>query len=1116
VGDTEFSVDRGFYTQAFTVAITTDTPGATIRYTTDGTAPTPSTGTIYTSPVPVATTTFIRAIAYRDGYQPSNIDTHSYLFLADVLQQDGSGLPATANWGHGGPDWDMDPEVVNDPRYANTLTDDLLAVPSISVVMDWDDLWAGGGQGIYIAGESDPRAASFERITADGTRTFQENGSIQIQGQSSTGRWKTDKLSLRAKFTEAYGPSKLRTRLFEDSPVEAFDTFVLDAVLNLSWLHPSSGQRGPAQYIQDQVVADLQNLGGGRAPHGSYVHLYLNGVYWGMYYLHERPDAGFHQSYAGGEKDDWNVIKHTENTVVDGSNASYMDLIARMALDQAAPANHAAVAELLDIDDFILYMLCNYFLGNTDWAHKNLYASQNEASGDSRWRFHSWDAEHVVKNVNQDITGRRDNAGQPTDFHHRLRANDEYNLRFADIVHRHFFNGGIMSPGGAAAVYSNRVAQADRAIVGESARWGDNRDSTPRTRDDDWLPTVNGNIDNYFPQRTGIVLNQLKADDLYPPVDAPVFTQHGGAFTRPLALGMSGSGTIYYTLDGSDPREAGTGNAVGTPYTAPLSLTASVRVKARVRDGGTWSALNVADFIVHEPMPFRVSEIMYNASSNEFVEIVNTSTVPASLLGYAFTEGIAFAFAGDVLGAGEYLVVVDDLAGFQLRYPAWPSLHIAGQYAGDLDKGGETLSLENATIGQGYSITYNDGRDWWAASDGAGHSLVPLAFAPGMQDGYGRWWRPSAFIGGSPAAADPTPLRDLVLNEIAAATVTGQDWFEVFNPTAQPVDTDDWYFSNEKDNLKKTPLSSGSPVDAGGWAHEFQAEPYGLRQSGEQVFLSYLPGTSEDRVADALDFPGQQTGVSYGRYPDGDPYWQGMPQTPGSANGTHSPSGFIHEVMYHPAGTNAEYIVLFNPRSVDAWRLRGEADFDFAPGSTLALGDYLVMVPFDPADAAARGAFEAAYGAQGDLVGPFTGKLDNHQGHIALQHLVEIDTWVVEDEVYYVDREPFADSADGTGLALHRVNSGRPGSDPAAWRSGLPSPGDATVAWPPVSLQLAAPWTLSFLSFSNLTYTLESTPLLKPPAWSVLQVFNQAGPVSHVDLSAGAAPARYYRVRIDE
>jgi hypothetical protein len=42
VGDTKFSVDRGFYTQAFTVAITTDTPGATIRYTTDGTAPTPS------------------------------------------------------------------------------------------------------------------------------------------------------------------------------------------------------------------------------------------------------------------------------------------------------------------------------------------------------------------------------------------------------------------------------------------------------------------------------------------------------------------------------------------------------------------------------------------------------------------------------------------------------------------------------------------------------------------------------------------------------------------------------------------------------------------------------------------------------------------------------------------------------------------------------------------------------------------------------------------------------------------------------------------------------------------------------------------------------------------
>ena len=46
------------------------------------------------------------------------------------------------------------------------------------------------------------------------------------------------------------------------------------------------------------------------APHGKYVHLYLNGMYWGLYNLHERPDDSFADEYYGGDKDDYDVIKH--------------------------------------------------------------------------------------------------------------------------------------------------------------------------------------------------------------------------------------------------------------------------------------------------------------------------------------------------------------------------------------------------------------------------------------------------------------------------------------------------------------------------------------------------------------------------------------------------------------------------------------------------------------------------------------------------------------------------------------------------------------------------------------------------------------------------------------
>src|SRR5690606_34914485 len=87
VSDTMFSVGRGFFTEPFMLEIETRTPGATIRYTTDGSAPTPTSGEIYTGPILIDGTTVVRAIAYRSGFEPTNVDTQTYLFLGDVIEQ---------------------------------------------------------------------------------------------------------------------------------------------------------------------------------------------------------------------------------------------------------------------------------------------------------------------------------------------------------------------------------------------------------------------------------------------------------------------------------------------------------------------------------------------------------------------------------------------------------------------------------------------------------------------------------------------------------------------------------------------------------------------------------------------------------------------------------------------------------------------------------------------------------------------------------------------------------------------------------------------------------------------------------------------------------------------
>ena len=110
------------------------------------------------------------------------------------------------------------------------------------------------------------------------------------------------------------GPGQLNYRVFPDSPVGTFDTFVLDGVLTNAWNH--AGQHQYGTYIQDQFVSDLHNSMGGYSPHGLYAHVYINGLYWGMYYVHERPDHSWAAQMFGGEKEEYDAIRHNTGIVI--------------------------------------------------------------------------------------------------------------------------------------------------------------------------------------------------------------------------------------------------------------------------------------------------------------------------------------------------------------------------------------------------------------------------------------------------------------------------------------------------------------------------------------------------------------------------------------------------------------------------------------------------------------------------------------------------------------------------------------------------------------------------------------------------------------------------------
>ena len=795
VEDTKFSYNRGFYTQPFDVTITTATEGAVIRYTTDGSTPTPAYGSLYTAPIHISATTALRAMAFKPAWKSTNVDTHTYLFLDDVIKQAtnaATGAQVTpagypASWGSVTGDYQMDPDVVGQNGkdifgglYARTIVDDLKAVPTISLVMNKDDWF--GSKGIYINQSQDgtERVASFEFFDPAADESLQVNCALAMQGGVTGGgtsldRWKTFKLSMRPRFKTQTddgkptgGPPKLDNKLFRDSPVERLNTVVLDGVLNHSWLHPGSDQQSTALYMQDQYVSDLHNAMGGHSGHGFHAHVYINGLYWGMYYIHERPDHAWAAGVFGGNEDEYDAIKHSSGGVINNgaggsATANFNAMLAAANAVSSDPTNLAkydALCKLLDVDDVITYLLANWFASNQDWPAKNWYATHRNTP-DGQWRFHSWDAEHTLEGGN--------NVGQsPADFHSRLAQSPEYCMQFADIIHRNFFNGGPLTYPAAANLFKVRTDSIDRAIVGESARWGDNRQSRPYTRLD-WLNTVNAKLTSFFPTRSRDVLNSLKSAGLYPAIDAPEFRvnvllQNGGHMKRTDSLIMgSSAGIIYYTLDDADPRLPG--GAVNAPhvvkFSTPITLDRSVRIKTRSYSGSLWSALTEAVFAVGPVAEsLRISEIMYHpantggpmAPNTEFIELTNIGSESINLNLVRFANGVQFTFPSFDLAPGGYCLVVQDTAAFRAKYGA--NLPVVGQYMGALNNAGERIELLDAAGAVIHNFRFED--KWFDVTDGKGFSLTVKDPRTANPNNYGDpdLWRPSTRSGGSPGTAD--------------------------------------------------------------------------------------------------------------------------------------------------------------------------------------------------------------------------------------------------------------------------------------------------------------------------------------------------------------------------
>ena len=645
VDDVSFSHERGFYDAQFYLTLCTDEPDAVIRYTLDGSRPTAVHGYIYNpaSRPLISKTTCVRALAVKPGYLDSKVGTNTYIFVSDVIRQSPYGEVPGPNWPSGSVngqviDYGMDPDIVNSPTYSSSMYNAMLAIPTISLVTDLANLF-DPSTGIYVhadqRGRLWERPTSVELINPDGSEGFQIDGGLRMRGGYS--RWGDNpKHAFRLFFRDEYGQDKLKFPLFGDEGVDEFDCIDLRTSMNYSWSYdPYDGGPTPSStnntFVRDEFSRDLQGAVGAPYTRSRYYHLYINGQYWGLFETQERPEASYAESYFGGNKDDYDVVKVEYGSYVIEATDGTLDAYQR--LWEAATAGFAtneaycrvqglntdgtrnpAYEKLVDIDNVIDYMLNTFYVGDCDGPisnflgnnnPNNLYGIYNRNNPDG-FKFFRHDAEHTLGTLDwcYDRTGPYP-AGQqfqhfnPQWLHQQLVAHPDYRMRFADRAYKALFNNGPMTPSAAISRIWKWANQIDLAIIGESARWGDAKTHPALNRNDHWLPAVNWIVNNHLPSRASILLGQLKSKGWYPNVEPPTFSSQGGYVPSGFQLSMTApAGTIYYTLDGNDPRVPAYRSSAGGLVTLVHENDAKQVLVPSVANGGNLLSNTLPQFDV--------------------------------------------------------------------------------------------------------------------------------------------------------------------------------------------------------------------------------------------------------------------------------------------------------------------------------------------------------------------------------------------------------------------------------------------------------------------------------------------------------------------------------------
>ena len=467
-----FSKPGGFYPETFTLSIEAENGGDAslqIRYTLNGAVPTAN-SLLYKHPLAMDHTLYSSSNIYKipnaiPQYQSPIPEEVEHIIVVRAAAFNAAG--------------DRCSEVITASYLIAPLLGRKIQLPVLSLCVDSFDLY-DLDKGIFVPGNSfDPaqpdvtgnyyrkgheneKEGYMEFI--DGQASFSQTCGVRTRG--NRGRRYTQKgLSLYAR--KEYGQRRF-------SPVFEDENFTVKR-LSLKPFSCAWTPMGFQDLYCQQLAKYFSSFGSLKARP---VVLFLNGEYWGIYFLEEKPDERYLEDHFGVDRNRVSLVEdwagHNGDGDIDSAFAAMMDWLRTANLSDNR--QYEQLSKMVDVGSFTDYVLFETFIGNRDWPANNMRCWSEDGSP---WQFIFFDGDAIrtkyfdfVENALYD----RDDKTWPTSAEatlllRRLLQNPNYRTFFVerlDVIHRLF----SLAPRVDKEIFEQTVASLKSEIPYQSKRFG--------------------------------------------------------------------------------------------------------------------------------------------------------------------------------------------------------------------------------------------------------------------------------------------------------------------------------------------------------------------------------------------------------------------------------------------------------------------------------------------------------------------------------------------------------------------------------------------------------------------------------------------------------------------